>query len=61
MAVSNKPEDGWEHDGFAKLASYIPDTEGMVDELMKKFQENQEQQQENSSQDQASGGPSNAP
>lgn len=42
MAVTNTPEDGWDHDGFAKLATYVPDVKGTVDKVLNKFKENQE-------------------
>lgn len=42
MAVTNTPDDGWDHDGFAKLAAYVPDVKGAVDEVLNKFKKNQE-------------------
>lgn len=42
MAVTNNPDDGWDHNGFAKLATYVPDIKGTVDEILNKFKENQE-------------------
>lgn len=56
MAVTNNPDDGWNHDGFAKIASYIPDCGEAIDELMKKFKENQEQAQNDESTGEAAGG-----
>jgi hypothetical protein len=62
MAVTNNPDDGWDHEGFAKVASYIPDCADAIEELMKKFRENQEaaenenQDELNEYQEKATGG-----
>lgn len=39
MAVTNDPEE-WSHDGFMKLATYVPDMAGHVEKLIKKREEN---------------------
>jgi hypothetical protein len=41
MAVTNNPEE-WVHDGFMKLATYIPDMAGHVEKLIKEREENKE-------------------
>lgn len=51
MAVTNTPNDGWDFEGFAKVASYIPDDKEAIEELMKKFRENQEKAQEENDKD----------
>lgn len=39
MAVTNNPENGWDHDGFAKISSYIPESGDAIQEIIKKFEE----------------------
>lgn len=42
MAVTNNPDDGWDEDGFAKVATYIPNMKEKVDEIISKFNEMKE-------------------
>lgn len=44
MAVTSQPEDGWDHDGFAKYSSYLPDIN--VDEILRKAKKNVEENNE---------------
>jgi hypothetical protein len=47
MAVTNTPEDGWEKDGFVKIASYIPNIN--INEILS--QANEEERNRSSSEE----------